>query len=337
MKNLVCRRESIGFAVTVAVLAGCGGNLPTPYAVTQRNIEETKTPPPLNELKPCGWLSPVAKKERRLIYVADDGEILVFRERPYNPSAVGCITTPITSTHGLYVDRHGALYVTNGNNTVTVYPRGSLTPSATYSTGSAGPAYPIVDHEGDLFVSTCCNGTVLEFRPGQTTPYQTLQTPGYEADGLALDGAGNLYVAYRTSLYAGSIEEFAPGSTQGKILGMQIVQPQGLVVANDGTILLVQTGPADGIYVFPPGSQMPSLKFSVNETPVQLAITEPERKLFVSAFGWLGSGRIYQSSYPLSTSSQFHVKIVFRLRHDGHRRRHRFKIQGMALGNGQVF
>ncbi len=227
-------------------------------------------------------LSPVAKKERRLIYVADNGEILIFRERPHNPAAVGCITTPVNSTHGLFVDRYGALYVTNGDNTVTVYPRGSLTPSATYSTGSAGPAYPIVDHKGDLFVSTWCKGTVMEFRPGQTTPYQTLQTPGYEADGVALDGAGNLYVAYRTTLYAGSIEKFAAGSAQGKILGMQIIQPQGLVVTNDGTILLVQTGPADGIYVFPPGSQTPSLNFRVSETPVQLAVSEPEHKVFAS-------------------------------------------------------
>ena len=319
------------------MLAGCGGNPPAPFANTQYAGLATPLAAGPAGQKPCGWLSPIAKHGRRLIYVANGDEILIFPERPQNPSAVGCITTPVDSSHGIYVDRHGKLYVTNGNNTVTVYPRGSLTASATYSTGTAGPMYPIVDRKGDLFVSTCCNGTVLEFLHGKSSPYQTLQTPGYEVDGIALDSADNLYVAYRSSLYSGSIEEFAPGSTQGEILGMPIVQPQGLAVTSDGTIVLVQTGPADGIYVFPPGSQTPSLKLSVGATPVQLAITEPEHKLFVSAFGWLGSGRIYDSPYPLSASSHFHVKIVFRLRHNGHRRRHRFQIQGMALGNAQTF
>jgi hypothetical protein len=235
------------------------------------------------------------------------------------------------------VDRQGELYVTNGNGTVTVYPRGSLTPSGTYSTGSNGPMFPTVDSKGDIFVSTCCSAKVLEFVRGQSTPYRTLQTPGYEDDGIALDAKGNLYVAYRTSLYSGSIEQFAPGSSQGKVLGMKIVQPQGLVIASDGTFVLVQTGPADGVYVFPPGSTTPALKISVGDTPVQLAITEPEHELMVSAFGRLGSGRIYETHYPLSVSSHFHVKKAFYFWKDGHRRRHRFEIQGMALGNGQTF
>ena len=297
----------------------------------------TSPPAGLFGPSPCGWLSPEAKRERNLIYVANGGEVLIFPEHGHNRSRIGCIGRPFGSSHGIYVDRRGELYVTNGNSTVTAYPRGSLTPSATYSTGSNGPMFPIVDSKGDLFVSTCCSGNVLEFLRGQSTPYRTLRTPGYEDDGIALDRKGNLYVAYRTSLYSGSIEKFAPGSSQGISLRMPIIQPQGLVIASDGTILLVQTGPADGIYVFHSGSRAPALKFSVGDTPVQLAITEHEHKLMVSAFGRLGSGRIYEAPYPLSVSSHFHVKKAFYFWKDGHRRRHRFQIQGMALGNGQTF
>ncbi len=171
-----------------------------------------------------------------------------------------------------------------------------------------------------------------------TTPHVTLQTPGYETDGIALDKYGNLYATYRTAYLSGGIEEFAPGATKGRILGMSIVQPQGIVVTDEGTIIVVQTGRADGIYEFLPGSLEPTLKLSIGKTPVQLAITEPEHKIFVSAFGWLGSGNIYVARYPFAREgAHFHVKIVFPLRHHGHRRRHRFQIQGMALSNGQTF
>ncbi len=319
------------------MLAGCGGTLTAPTNATQIvRGARIALAVPSHELKQCGWLSGKEQASRRLIYVSNGDEVLIFPERPHNPAPIGCIVTPVNSAHGLYVDRHGNLYVANGNNTVTVYPPGSLTASATYSTGTAGPMYPIADHKGNVFVSTG-NGRVIEFLRGQSQPYRTLFTPGYEADGMALDSDGNLYVTYRTAYLDGGIEKFAPGSTQGQTLGMQVIQPQGILVTSDGTIVVVETGRADGVYVFAQGSQTPKLKLTVGDTPVQLAITKPEHKLFVSSFGGLGSGRIYVAPYPLNASSHFHVKIVFRLRRGGHRRRDRWQIQGMAISNGPPF
>jgi DNA-binding beta-propeller fold protein YncE len=266
--------------------------------------------------------------------VSNGDEVLIYPERPHNPSPIGCISTPVDSAHGLYVDAAGNLYVANGDNTVTVYAPATLTPSATYFVGSAGPMYPIADRNGNVFVSTN-QGTVVEFLHDRAAPYRTLQTPGYEADGMAFDSSGNLYVTYRTAYLSGSIEKFAPGSTQGQVLGMEIIQPQGILVTPDGTIVVVETGRADGIYVFAKGSQSPqqTLKVGVHETPVQLALTQSEHELFLSTFGWLGSGHVYTAPYPLTASSHFQVKIVFRLRRDGHRRRHRWQIQGLALRN----
>lgn len=273
--------------------------------------------------------------DARRIYVANNDEILIFPERPHDPAPIGTIVNGVNGAYGLCVDAAGNLYVANrGNSTLSVYSPGSSTPSKTYSAGLDAPMYPAVDAKGDIFASSG-NGTVVEYIRGQPYSFVTLKTPGYETDGIALDSSGKLYVAYRTTLYSGSIEEFTPGSTQGQILGMSIIQPQGMIVTSDGTILLVQTGPADGVYVFPRGSTNPSLKLSMNffETPAQIALTGPEHKLFVSAFGWLGSGRVYVTGYPLSVKSTLHEKIAFRLRHHDHRRKHRFGIQGIALSN----
>ena len=152
--------------VAAAMLAGCGGTLTAPTNATQIvRGARIALAVPSHELKQCGWLSGKEQASRRLIYVSNGDEVLIFPERPHNPAPIGCIVTPVNSAHGLYVDRHGNLYVANGNNTVTVYPPGSLTASATYSTGTAGPMYPIADHKGNVFVSTG-NGRVIEFLRG---------------------------------------------------------------------------------------------------------------------------------------------------------------------------
>jgi hypothetical protein len=88
-------------------------------------------------------------------------------------------------------------------------------------------------------VSNQQGGTVVEYASGSTNAYKVLQTPGVEADGMDFDVRGNLYVAYRTNdrKRHGSIEEFASGSTQGKVLGRTLNEPQGLIVENSGNIL----------------------------------------------------------------------------------------------------
>jgi len=335
-------RGAAAICAAAAVLAGCGRNAVVPstaLAFTQRGAAASRAVT-VRQRTPCGWLSDKAKGGHRLIYVGNGDEILIYSERSRNPSPIGCISTPVNSSHGLYVDRGGNVYVANGNNTVTVYAPGSLTPSATYFVGKAGPMYPIADGHGNVFVSTN-QGTVVEFLHDRASPYRTLQTQGYEADGMAFDRNGNLYVTYRTAYLSGGIETFAPGSTQGTVLGMEVIQPQGIVVTTDGTIIVVETGRADGVYVFAKGTQNPeqTLRLGIHDTPVQLALTKSEDEIFLSAFGWLGSGRVYAAPYPLGASSHFQSKIAFHccFKHNGHRRRHVWQIQGVALSNGLTF
>ncbi|MGC2407064.1 MAG: hypothetical protein WA431_11710 [Candidatus Cybelea sp.] len=90
-------------------------------------------------------------------------------------------------------------------------------------------------------------GTVVDYLSGSTNAYRVLQTSGAEADGVDFDSQGNLYVAYRTSdRKRHSIEEFAPGSTHGKVLGMTLNEPQGLIVDNRGNILVVARAQTPG-------------------------------------------------------------------------------------------
>lgn len=305
-------------AVT-AMLGGCSGLQPqagTPGAIWQSHANG------LGATHATSWSAQEMKSRKNLIYVADGGKVWIFPAKR-NSAPIASITDGITSANGLYVDRGGSLYVANyvfDNSSVTAYAVGSLTPSVTYSEDLDRPLYPIIDSKGNLFVSNAGNGTVVEYLNGSTSAYQVLQTGGTEADGIDFDRKGNLYVAYRNGSYA-SIEKFAPGSIRGKSLGMQLSQPQGLIVANDGTILVVETGRANRIDEFLPTKKTPKLEIDVPGTPVQLAITETENTLFVSTL----RGAIYVAPYPL----------------EGPRLRQEvfggYDTQGVALSNGQFF
>ncbi len=64
----------------------------------------------------------------------DNGFVNIFA--PKGQSPIGEITSGISTPEGIAADAAGNLYVANsGNNTVTVYAPGTLTPSLTYSSG----------------------------------------------------------------------------------------------------------------------------------------------------------------------------------------------------------
>jgi hypothetical protein len=329
-------RRAAAFLAATA-MAGCGGA--TPSGGLHANVFDANriganvfaSPPPFvrKGRKPHGWISPAAKRGF-VVYVADDDAIVIFPQRGVNPKPIGEITDGIQSAYGLYVDGSGNLYVCNqyGNN-VEVYPPGSTTPSRTYTEDLQRPLYPIVDGSGNLYVGNADNGRVVVYPSGSTTPSEVLQTDGSEADGMDLDKAGNLYVAYRSYYYSGGIEMFPKGSTQGHELGIALNQPQGLIVANDGTILVVETGYSQLIDVFAPGTVSPSLRLQVPYTPTQIAITQAEHHLRVSTIS--SEGYVYGILYPfVGPNGEPHP---LRERDEGGN----YGVQGLALSNGQYF
>jgi hypothetical protein len=211
------------------------------------------------------------------------------------------------------VDGRRNLYVAN-QATVTAYHPGSVHPWIVYS-DSHRPLYVVLDHAGRLYAANQ-DGTVTEYPPRQTTPDITLQTPGNEGDGINLDDANNLYVAYRGSSQMGSIEKFAPNSQEGHVLGMQLDAPQALQLDRSGNILVVETG-KEAVDVFPPGKTVPSQIIHVDNGVTQIALLESEKYMYISNYI---NGDVYSSRYP---QGQFRKKINDKL----------IYVQGMGLSN----
>jgi DNA-binding beta-propeller fold protein YncE len=338
MNSIICWKRELQAAAlgAVVLLSACqsGGLPPQPGTGSRPNVASGQ----LTVQRARGWLAGpayqpsgaaipiplgtplpnyfgIAKKAGKFspragaayLYIADQSsnQIDIFPFRGQRGPQVGTITAGIDGPYGLWFDRRAQeLYVANQvNNTVTVYSHGSVQPSRTYSQDLSRPLYPIVDSHGELYVGNANNGTVVEYLAGSTNVYQVLQTPGGEADGMALDKHENLYVAYRNS-GQGSIVEYAPGSTQGQIIGMTLDQPQGVVVDPKGNVVATETGSTNRIDVFPPGSTTESLEVPMPSGSVatELAIDCQENALFVSG---LYSGIVFGANYPLPGQSLF--------------------------------
>lgn len=335
-------------ALVAMLLVGCSSSTPAlqnpavPSVVGQATTPSEpiaeETPLPQNFLRSAlpGWRSPAAqRKNGRLLYASLEGagEILIYSESAINQAPIGMITSGLSQPWGLYVDKSGNLYVANLNSTVSVYPPGAVTPSLTYSQDLCHPLFTIVDARGNVFVAngrSCGTGpaTVVEYAAGSTNADRTLPLPATELDGIDFDRQGNLYVAFRATLKRGhgSIAKFPPGSTKGTILGMLVHKPQGLIVDNEGNILVAETSKTSrDIVVYAPGARFPSarVKLPMGSIPNGIAITEKEHKLFVTSYN---NGTVYVTHYPLGKASTW-----TEIENPGD------DVQGVAVSNDQVF
>jgi len=264
--------------------------------------------------KPLGWMCKNCSL-KSVIYLAASDRVVIYPESGSNPAPIGAVSNHVAGAWGLFVDAKHNLFVAN-NGSISAYQSGKLSPFIVYS-DSHRPMYVVTDATGRLYAANR-DGTVTEYPAGQTKPDRTLQTAGSEADGINVDYANNLYVAYRGQGDIGSIEEFSPHSKKGRVLGMQIVAPQGLQLDHSGNILVVETDNKQDVEVFPPGSQTPSQVITVTDGVEQIVLREAQEQMYVSNFL---NGSVYVSPYP---AANFQLKIDSGFG----------GIQGMALSNG---
>lgn len=222
------RRTLIG-AAALAFAAGCAGNgslapgqalsgmrtLPGPLVVGPLIVPMT----PRAVRAPHGW-PPKKKKKSEILFVADASSgILMYNPKKANSSPIGSITTGVDIPSQVAVDKKGALYVTNdGNNTVTVYPKGKSSPSLTISTGINSPYGIGVDSNGDVFVTNLGNNELTAYKAGATSPYETIDFSPYgQPVGVGVDGKDNVWVACDSS---NGVFVIAKGSSSVKNSGL---------------------------------------------------------------------------------------------------------------------
>jgi hypothetical protein len=303
--------KRLSFVVAIAVgiaYAGCGG----PQQIGQRTFSQPQEDAPSTPM-PGGAVSHRAARPlprsalsgQPLLYVGGSNAVDIFPLTAPNQQQLGSISNGIVGAWGLSLDANNSLYVADSRNgAVTVYPFGSSTPSMTYSKGVAVPLHALADSAGHVFESghdfaNRNRGYVFEYNAGTTIPVAHAHL-GAETDGMAEDGEGNLYVAFRRRRANATIAEFGPGLTNKRLLGMMIDQPQGLVVDSAGNLVVVESA-SDRIDVFPPGATTPSVTITLSGIGnlAELAMQNSETTLWVSS----EEGSVYSMPYPLTPST----------------------------------
>ncbi len=253
----------------IALFAGCGGWQQSPMAA------------PVNSI----FSKTLANKShgKELVYVSTSttsaGAVDVYSSEGQGQAPIETITDGISVPQGLAVDSNDNLYVANsGNNTVTVYPPDTTTPTVTYSTGVSVPYGVAVGSDGTVYIanetgSASGTGSVTEYPSGSMTPNLTISLPYKYAFNVALDSSNHLYVSwFSLSSYSAEIYEYpTEGSSSGQNLNLALptyIFPAYAIAFDPSGNLIVpvenlgHTSPKY-LAVFAPGATKPKRKINL--------------------------------------------------------------------------
>ena len=231
-------RRAIVAAASLAFVVGCSGNVGSlaPSQASSSNkvlvgmhsiqgaaVEHRLLVPSV----PHPWALPHAwpnKKKRQILFVADpqNNQILMYDPKTPNPTPEGSITSGVDYTFGLAVDKKGTLYAANllggTAGSISIYPKGSSTPSVTITDGCNAPYGIGVDSKGDIFIANLNDDTIVGYKAGATSPFETINFSSYgQALGLGVDGKDNVWIGSDTT---SAVYEIPAGSTTPQNAGL---------------------------------------------------------------------------------------------------------------------
>jgi hypothetical protein len=252
------------------------------------------------------------------LYISDynNGVVNVYSQKGPGQSPIAQITG-LSSPAGLAVAKNGDLFVYNdGNSTITVYHRGSLTPFETL-TGSRGFGLAVDSHENvyaTIFQSGSNGSTINVYAAGSTTPTSTLTDPligGLQS--IAVDLKGSVFVVgFNYAYFRFEVDEFPQGKPKVKALPIPLryfygaANLDGLAVDDSNGDLIVEDSnikpnPTISVYA-PPYTIFPVSRFSFNGWAPAIALSKSTTDV------WLANDSASQSlpegqKYALATGT----------------------------------
>jgi hypothetical protein len=217
-------------------------------------------------------------------FISDTGaNVFVFKNSTY--TKVGDITSGITASDGVWVDKKGNVYVANVSSNVVEYKKGTGSPICTYSASLTDPINGTTDVAGNVYVTDFLGGAVREYAQCSNTVKATFSVSNPE--GVAVDTKGDVFVSFG----GGQFEEFTKGV--GSILGATIGSSAGLILDSKSDLIADdQTGSID--LIAPPYTSATVLVSGLSD-PFHCSLNSKENLLFNVNHG---SATVTVYSYP---------------------------------------
>jgi hypothetical protein len=286
------------------LLAGCGGAMqPTPL---QRWGTVTQA---MQRVAAGGqsWISPAAKASK-LLYIARFSyhDVQIYDSRTLK--LIGALSG-LTNPQGVALDKQRNVYVVDqGPNVVSVFHRGKTAPFETLTDHDGYLLQVVVGNDGTVYVTdeynfSLGNGNVIEYAPGATTPSRRIDDRHFNVvEDVGLDSHNNLYVTFFDEHVVGRVNEYPPGSTQGKRLPMSLRGVGGIAFDTADDLQVVDTI-AHAVKVFAQGSSSPKYEFAQNQIdPWDVALARHAIRAYVTD---PYTGNTYE--YALPSGKQLHV------------------------------
>jgi hypothetical protein len=260
-------RRAIAAAAVIVFVAGCSGNTGslapgatrfTRGAAVERLLLVPGVPHPW--ALPHVW--PDRKHRKQVLFVADpqNNQILMYNPKTPNPKSEGSITNGIDYAFGLAVDKKATLYVANllggSGGSITVYPKGMTSPSLTITNGCAAPYGIGVDSKGDIFAAMLNNDTIVGYKAGATTPFETISFGSFgQALGVGIDAKDNIWIGSDTT---SAVYEILAGSTTPKNAGLTGLNGTISVAFGQNDEMYVSNFGSNNVQVYAYGTTTPS-------------------------------------------------------------------------------
>ena len=246
----------IGSLIAALAIAGCAGSAGSAGSTSMG----LALPQQANVTPFAGGLAGTP----HVLFVAGLGsDVGIYTNSLYakNPSPMGTLSQGITRAQGLWVDRHGVLYVSNNTTppSIVEYQPGASAPFKTITVGLYTPGFIAVYPGGNLYVNDG-PAHVLVYAPSAASPTQTIPIPHRACTfvgGLTIDKNSNLLVGTHSIITgASTIYSIAHGSTTVTALNLQGLG--GDEIGTDAAGNLYAGGSGGSISVHAPGSTTPS-------------------------------------------------------------------------------
>jgi hypothetical protein len=264
----ILRRSTV--VIIVAVLCACAAG----------GMQERNAPLPAVSAD----TSPQAKKGSGVLYVDDGGNrsVEIFGNGTWKK--VGSITNGVgPDVDRNWVDANGNLYVAQFSPAdVVEYAPGGTSPSFTYDSQMQLPMDVTTDRAGNVYEADELTSSVNEYAQQSNSLSATCGGGGLTLS-VAVDGSGDVFVAYAENNGDGHVIEYSGGLSgcHATELGLTLGFPGGMALDKKGDIIICDQGNNAVDIIAPPYKSISGTLGSSYSAPSSVRINRMNDRAYV--------------------------------------------------------